>query len=132
MPTRRLFLASIVSVATLGIVADALAQAYPSRTVTMIVPFAAGGPGDTLARILTERMRTSLGHAMIVENITGAAGAIGVGRVARAEPDGYTIGLGFLGTHVLNGAVYKLQYDLMKDFEPIALLANNPDRKSVV
>ena len=125
MPTRRLFLASLVSTA-LGIVADASAQAYPSRTVTIVVPFAAGGPGDTLARILTERMRTSLGQAIIVENVTGAAGAIGVGRVARAEPDGYTIGLGFLGTHVLNGAVHKLQYDLMKDFEPIALLANNP------
>ena len=126
MQTRRLLLVSLVSAATLGIVADASAQAYPSRTVTMVVPFAAGGPGDTLARVLAERMKVSLGQTIIVENVTGAAGAIGVGRVARAEPDGYTIGLGFLGTHVLNGAVYKLQYDLLKDFEPIALLANNP------
>ena len=126
MQTRTLLLASLVSAATLGVVADASAQAYPSRTVTMVVPFAAGGPGDALARVLTERMKVSLGQTIIVENVTGAAGAIGAGRVARAEPDGYTIGLGFLGTHVLNGAVYKLQYDLLKDFEPIALLANNP------
>jgi tripartite-type tricarboxylate transporter receptor subunit TctC len=90
------------------------------------VPFAAGGPGDTLARSLTERMRESLGQTVIIENVTGAAGAIGTGRVARAEADGYTIGLGFLGTHVLNGTVQKLHYDILKDFEPIALLANNP------
>jgi tripartite-type tricarboxylate transporter receptor subunit TctC len=104
----------------------ALAQAYPTRPVTIVVPFAAGGPTDTLARILAERMRDSLGQAVIVENTPGAAGSIGVGRVARAAPDGYTIGIGQWDTHVLNGAVHRLSYDLLKDFEPIGLLPSNP------
>ena len=126
METRRLFLASLAAAASLAIVGDATAQAYPSRPITIVVPFAAGGPGDTLTRILAERMRMSLSQTVIIENVTGAGGAIGVGRVARAAPDGYTLSFGFLGTHVLNGAVYKLQYDVLKDFEPIALLASNP------
>jgi tripartite-type tricarboxylate transporter receptor subunit TctC len=105
---------------------SALAQAYPSRPVTIIVPFAAGGPTDTLARILHERMRDSLGQPVIVENVPGAAGSIGVGRVARAPPDGYTIGIGQWDTHVLNGAVHPLTYDLLGDFEPISLLPSNP------
>jgi len=116
--------AALVS-AALAPITDAAAQGYPSRPITMVVPFAAGGPGDTLARSLAERMRSSLG-TIIIENVTGAGGSIGVGRVARAEPDGYTLGLGFLGTHVLNGAVYTLNYDVVKDFEPIALIASNP------
>jgi tripartite-type tricarboxylate transporter receptor subunit TctC len=102
------------------------AQVYPSRPITMVVPLAAGGPLDTLARILAEPMRASLGQPVIVENVTGAAGTVGTGRVARAAPDGYTFGMGFLGTHVLNGAIYALPYDVVKDFDPIALISSNP------
>jgi tripartite-type tricarboxylate transporter receptor subunit TctC len=104
----------------------ARAQSYPTRPVTMIVPFAAGGPTDTVARIVAERMRVSLGQAVIIEDVAGADGTIGVGRAARAAPDGYTLSVGQWGTHVLNGAVYSLQYDLLKDFEPVALLTSNP------
>jgi tripartite-type tricarboxylate transporter receptor subunit TctC len=91
----------------------------------MIVPFAAGGPTDTLARVISDRMRLSLGQPIILENITGAAGTIGVGRSARAAPDGYTICIGAWNTHVVNGAVYALVYDVLKDFEPVGLLASN-------
>ena len=126
MQTRRLFLVSLACAGMFGIAAEVAAQPYPSRPLTMVVPFAAGGPGDTLARSLTEPMRASLGQPIVVENVTGAGGAIGVGRVARAVPDGYTLSLGFFGTHVLNGAVYNLQYDVLNDFAPIALLAHNP------
>jgi len=101
-------------------------QAYPTRPITMVVPFPAGGPTDTVGRIVAERMRVSLGQPIIIENVTGAGGTIGVGRVARAVPDGYTVSVGFLGTHVLNGAIYPLQYDVLNDFEPVALLASNP------
>ena len=91
----------------------------------MVVPFPAAGPADVLARILSERMRVSLGQSVIVDNIGGAAGSIGVGRVARVAPDGYTIVLGNLGTHVFNGAIYALGYDVVNDFEAIALLPSN-------
>jgi len=104
----------------------AMAQAYPSRSITMVVPFAAGGPVDTLARILAERMRASLGQTVVIENVTGAGGSIGTGRVARAAPDGYTLVIGIWTTHLVNGAIYALQYDVLNDFEPVALLANNP------
>ncbi len=104
----------------------ARAQNYPARPITMIVPFAAGGPTDTIGRIVGERMRASLGQPLIVENITGAAGSIAVGRVARAAPDGYTIGIGHWGTHVVNGATYGLHYDLLTDLVPVALLASTP------
>jgi tripartite-type tricarboxylate transporter receptor subunit TctC len=103
----------------------ASAQTYPSRPVTMVIPFPAAGPADVLARILGERMRVSLGQPVVIENVTGAAGSIAVARVARAAPDGYTLVLGNLGTHVVNGAIYSLQYDLLKDFEPVALLPSN-------
>jgi len=103
----------------------ASAQVYPSKPITIIVPFAAGGPADTLARMLGERMRGSLGQSIVVENAPGAAGSLGVGRATHAAPDGYTIGIGHLGTHVFNGALYNLQYDLIKDLEPIALLPSN-------
>ena len=103
----------------------AIAQAYPSRPVTMIVPFPAAGPADVLARILSEPMRIALGQPVVIENISGAAGSIAVGRAARATPDGYTLILGNLGTHVVNGAIYSLPYDLVKDFEPICLLPTN-------
>ena len=104
----------------------ASAQAYPSRPITMVVPFAAGGPVDTVARILSEPMRATLGQSIIVENVTGAAGSIGVGRVARAAPDGYTLSIGHWSTHVVNGAIYPLPYDLLRDLEPIVLLPSNP------
>jgi tripartite-type tricarboxylate transporter receptor subunit TctC len=119
-----LILAAAVAAAT-GL-AGASAQTYPTRSINLVVPFAAGGPTDTIARILAEGMRQSLGQTVIVENITGAAGSIGVGRVARATPDGYTIGIGHWSTHVVNAAVYPLQYDVLNDFEPISLVANNP------
>src|SRR5713226_4683854 len=105
---------------------NAMAQAYPSRPITIIVPFPAGGPTDTLARILADHMTASLVQSVIVENVSGAAGSIGVGRVARAAPDGYTISIGNWSTHVVNGAIYALQYDVLKDFEPVALLSKNP------
>jgi tripartite-type tricarboxylate transporter receptor subunit TctC len=104
----------------------ASAQTYPSRPITLMVPLAAGGPLDTNARILAEPMRTYLGQPVVVENVTGAGGTIGTGRVARAAPDGYTFGIGFLGTHVLNGALYALPYDVVQDFVPIALVSSNP------
>lgn len=104
----------------------ARAQAYPSRPITMVVPFAAGGPTDTIARILAERMRAFFGQTVLVENVTGANGSIGVGRVARAAPDGYTLSIGQTGTHVLNGASYSLQYHVLDDFEPISLLTDSP------
>jgi tripartite-type tricarboxylate transporter receptor subunit TctC len=104
-------------------VGGAAAQTYPSRPITIVVAFAAGGSGDTITRILADHMRTQLGQPIVVENVGGAAGSIGVGRVARAAPDGYTIISGNWPTHVLNGAVYNLNYDVLKDFEPISLIA---------
>ena len=105
---------------------SATAQAYPARAVTMVVPFSAGGPTDTIARIMAERMGRALGQTVVVENTTGAAGSIGVGRVARAAPDGYMLSIGHWSTHVVNGAVYQLSYDVLKDFEPVAMIASNP------
>jgi tripartite-type tricarboxylate transporter receptor subunit TctC len=102
------------------------AQSYPSRPITIVVPFAPGGATDVIARNLAERMRVILGQSVIIENMTGANGSIGVGRVARAAPDGYTLVIGQWGTFVGNGAVYALQYDLLNDFEPVSLLAESP------
>ena len=110
----------------LAITAPAAAQDYPARPITIVVPFAAGGPIDALARLMAQRMNGELGQPVIVENVAGAAGSAGVSRVYRAAADGYTIGIGNWGTHVLNGAFYRLQYDLINDFEPIALLPSNP------
>src|SRR5258708_9071637 len=113
----------------IGIVAltgVARADDYPSHPITIIVPFAAGGPSDAMARVLAERMRTSLGQPLVIENVTGAGGSIGVGRAAHSPPDGYTISFGHLGTHVANGAVYKLNYDLVADLHPLVLLPSNP------
>jgi tripartite-type tricarboxylate transporter receptor subunit TctC len=124
---RRDFVRLAAGVAALPVASrTAMAQAYPSRSITMVVPFAAGGPVDTLARILAERMRASLGQTVVIENVTGAGGSIGTGRVARAAPDGYTLVIGIWTTHVVSGAIYALQYDVLNDFEPVALLANNP------
>ena len=104
----------------------ATAQAYPSRPLTMIVPFPAGGPLDTVARLLAERMRPTLGQPVIIENVAGANGSLGTTRAARATADGYTIIAGTVTTHVLIGALYNLQYDLLDDFTPIALLGQGP------
>jgi tripartite-type tricarboxylate transporter receptor subunit TctC len=120
---RRQFLHLAAGAAALPAVSRiARAQAYPTRPITMIVPFAAGGTADAFGRIMAEAMKHSLGQPVIVENITGADGSIGVGRAARAKPDGYTIDLGSLSGHVLNGAFYSLSYDLLNDFAPIAPL----------
>jgi tripartite-type tricarboxylate transporter receptor subunit TctC len=122
---RRQFLRLAVGAATLAATAhSACAQSYPTRPITLIVPFAAGGATDTAARILAERMRLTLGQPLIIENVPGANGSIGVGRVARAAPDGYTLVEGIWSTHVANGAVYSLQYDLLADFEPVSLIAD--------
>jgi tripartite-type tricarboxylate transporter receptor subunit TctC len=104
----------------------AMAQVYPWRPITMIVPAAAGGPLDVIGRVLTEPMRGSLGQPIVVENVSGADGSIGTGRAARARPDGYTIDLGFLGGNVLNGVFYSLSYDVLNDFAPISPLATTP------
>jgi tripartite-type tricarboxylate transporter receptor subunit TctC len=104
----------------------ASAQAFPSQPVTIIVSFPAGGPADVIARIVGDRMRTSLGQPVIVENVSGAGGTIGVARAARAAPDGYTLSMGQLNSHVFSGAAYSVRYDLLKDFEPVALLTTNP------
>jgi len=100
----------------------ARAQAYPTRPITMIVPSLPGSPSDAVARVVAERMRRSFGQPIIIENVSGAGGSIGTGRAARAKPDGYTIDLGILSTHVLNGAFYSLPYDVLNDFDPISLL----------
>lgn len=117
---------SAIACAVLLGVAGAVAQPYPSRPVSMIVPFTPGGPVDQVARVVTEHMRGTLGQTFVIENVSGAAGSLGVGRVARAAPDGYTIGIGDIGTYVLNAAVYPLTYDLMADFEPVAMLVASP------
>src|SRR5215467_5612135 len=104
----------------------AAAQTYPARPITIIVPFAAGGPTDVLARVLGEHVRADLGQPVLIENVTGAGGSIGVGRVAGAAPDGYTISAGHFGTHVANGAIYALKYDLERDLDPLARLPSNP------
>src|SRR5437016_4952528 len=112
---RRTFLHLATGTAVLPAVSRvAKAQAYPSRPITMVVPFAAGGAADVIARTIAEAMRASLGQPVIIENVTGAAGTIGVGRVVRAAPDGYTLVAGNWNTHVANGALYSLQFDPLK------------------
>jgi tripartite-type tricarboxylate transporter receptor subunit TctC len=122
---RRAFQASL-ALATFLNIGSAAAQVYPVRPITIINPFPAGAPLDTIARVVGERMRVSLGQPLIIDNVTGAAGTIAVGRVARAAPDGYTISIGNFSSHVLTGAIYSLQYDVLKDLEPVVLLASNP------
>jgi tripartite-type tricarboxylate transporter receptor subunit TctC len=104
----------------------AAAQDYPARPITMIVPFPAGGATDTLARFLAERMRGVLGQSIIIENIGGAAGSLGVGRAVRSPADGYTLSIGTSTTHMLTGGLYALQFDLLKDLEPIILIGSEP------
>ena len=127
----RIALRTIVAVAIFGLcqisaLQSSLAQNYPARPITLIVPYPAGGPSDVLTRILAERLKTALGQTIIVENVTGAGGSIGVGRVARAAPDGYTLAIGHVQTHVINAATLTLPYDVVKDFEPVSLLADTP------
>lgn len=120
---RVLFAALLIA----GFAGVAQAQTYPAKPVTIIVPFAAGGPTDALARAVSERMRQALGgQTIVIENVTGAAGSIGVTRAARAAADGYTISMGHLGTHVINGAIYTLPFDLIEDLEPVGVLGSNP------
>lgn len=117
----------LAALAAVAIGAPAVhAQQFPQRAVTLVVPFAAGGPVDVVARTLAEPMRKALGQAVVVDNTTGAGGSLGVGRVARAAPDGYTVSIGHWSTHVVNGAVYPLGYDLLKDLEPVAMVGGNP------
>jgi tripartite-type tricarboxylate transporter receptor subunit TctC len=125
---RRRVVFAFIAVLALGGLSAGLARAdeHPSHPITVIVPFAAGGPSDAMMRILGERMKTTLGQAILIENVTGAGGSIGVGRAVRSPPDGYTVSFGHLGTHVANGAIYKLGYDLVADLEPVALLPSNP------
>jgi tripartite-type tricarboxylate transporter receptor subunit TctC len=121
---RRAVLAVFIALLVSG--RDALADNFPSHPLTIVVPFSAGGPSDAMARILAERLKTTLGEPILIENVTGAGGSLGVGRVVRSAPDGYTVGFGHLGTHVANGAIYKLGYDLVTDLEPVVLLPSNP------
>ena len=119
---RKLLIASVCVVAWTA-VGSTHAQVYPSRPITMVVPLPAGSAFDVTARLLADRMRVSFGQPVIVENPTGASGSVGTGRCARAAPDGYALCFGGMGTHVLNGAVFALPYDVLKDFEPVSLIA---------
>ena len=135
-PHRRHFLhLAAGAAAVLAVSRIARAQTYPVRPITLVVPYAAGGPTDVIARVLAERMRASLGQPLLIENVVGAGGTIALGRVARAAPDGYTILIGNLGSNVFLGATYRLDYDLVTDFSPVAQVVTNPTvivtRKSV-
>ncbi|MCC8961756.1 tripartite tricarboxylate transporter substrate binding protein BugD [Bradyrhizobium sp. Pear76] len=121
---RRILWAVLAALATFA--GPAHAETWPAHPITIVVPFAAGGPSDAMARILGEHMKQSLGEVLLIENVTGAGGSLGVGRAVRSAPDGYTISFGHLGTHVANGAIYKLSYDLVADLEPVVLLPSNP------
>jgi tripartite-type tricarboxylate transporter receptor subunit TctC len=123
---RRQFLHLAAGAAALPAVSRAWAQTYPTRPITMIVPVAAGGITDVVGRVVADPMTRSLGQPIVVENVGGAEGSIGVGRAARARPDGYTIVIGFFGSHVVNGAYYSLPYDVINDFAPISLLVTFP------
>jgi tripartite-type tricarboxylate transporter receptor subunit TctC len=122
---KKLNLAAVAAMMLAGIV-SATAQHYPSKPITIVVPFAAGGPTDAIARVLGERMGQSLGQTLVVENVTGAGGTLGVARAVRSAPDGYTLSIGHLGTHVINGAIYPLTFDLVNDLEPVAMVTSNP------
>jgi tripartite-type tricarboxylate transporter receptor subunit TctC len=121
---RKTVLAALTALLTFT--GSTLADNFPSHPITVIVPFSAGGPSDAMMRIMADRMKTTLGETILIENVTGAGGSLGVGRTVRSPPDGYTIGFGHLGTNVANGAIYKLGYDLIADLEPVVLLPSNP------
>ena len=118
------FVAALILAA--GAIGGAQAETYPNHPITLMVPTSPGGPPDTIGRILAERMRVTLGQPVIVENVTGAGGSIGVTRVARSAPDGYTVSIGHVNSHVFTGAVYKLSFDLLKDLAPVTLLTSAP------
>jgi tripartite-type tricarboxylate transporter receptor subunit TctC len=120
---RRIVLAALAMLISGG---HALAENFPSHPITVIVPFSAGGPSDAMMRIMAERMKATLGEPLLIENVTGAGGSLGVGRTVRSPPDGYTVGFGHLGTNVANGVIYKLGYDLVTDLEPVVMLPSNP------
>ncbi|HEV2098948.1 MAG TPA: tripartite tricarboxylate transporter substrate-binding protein [Stellaceae bacterium] len=120
---KQLFVAPAVLLLAL---CPAKAADYPAHQITFVVPFAAGGPTDSIGRIFAERMSALLGQSIIVEDIAGAGGSLGVQRLVQAAPDGYTIGVGNWSTHVLNGAIYKLSYDLVSDLAPVVRLPENP------
>jgi tripartite-type tricarboxylate transporter receptor subunit TctC len=123
---RRRFLQLAATAAALLAVSElAWAQAFPTRPITVIVPYAAGGPADALARILGERMRSTLGQTVIVENITGASGTLALTRAVKAPPDGYTLSLGHVGSHVISPAIFSLPFDVLTDLEPVARLPAN-------
>jgi tripartite-type tricarboxylate transporter receptor subunit TctC len=126
MQMRKMVLVLAAVAASFGIAGSAAAQVYPSHPITIIVPFTAGGPSDTLTRVVADRMRAALGQPIIIDNVGGAAGRIGTGRGARAAPDGYTLTAGSAGTHMANGLVYPLNYDVLRDFEPVSLIASTP------
>jgi tripartite-type tricarboxylate transporter receptor subunit TctC len=123
---RKLLTVVVAALLGLGWTGVAAAQTYPTRAITMIVPFPAGGATDTLARFLSEKMRGIFGQPVIIENIAGAAGSIGVGRAVRSAADGYTLSIGTSTTHMLTGGLYALQFDLLKDLEPIILIGSEP------
>ena len=106
--------------------ASAAAETYPSRPITIIVPYPAGGPTDTLARILADHMKNLLGQSIVVENVSGGGGSVGTGRVARSAADGYTVSIGHWNTHVVHGATLNLNFDVLHDFAPVSLLADSP------
>jgi len=126
LPRRTFLHLAAGAVALPGVSRFAWAQTYPTRPITMIIPFTPGGGSDAIGRIVGERMRAWLGQPIVIENVAGANGSIGVGRAARAANDGYTLVMGLWNTHVANGALFGLSYDVVKDFEPIALIASNP------
>ncbi|HEY5067045.1 MAG TPA: tripartite tricarboxylate transporter substrate-binding protein [Xanthobacteraceae bacterium] len=122
----RIARAALLAAALAVVATSAAAQTYPSRPITFIEPFSAGGPSDAVARIVAQAMAKSLGQSVVVENITGAAGTIAAARLARAAPDGYTIGMATWSTHVVSPVVYHPSYSVFKDFAPVALLTETP------
>jgi tripartite-type tricarboxylate transporter receptor subunit TctC len=126
MTTMKTLSMTVAAAAILIGTGNAGAQTYPARPISMLVGYAVGGPSDTIARIMADRMKAALGQPVVVENVTGAAGSIAAGRGARAAADGYTLVMGDWSTHVVNGAMYDLQYDVVRDFEPVSLLPSAP------
>jgi tripartite-type tricarboxylate transporter receptor subunit TctC len=126
LPRRRFLQLASGALALPAVSGGAQAQGYPNRPITLVVPYPPGGPTDTIARLLAERMRAPLGQPVVIENVSGGGGTIAVTRVARAAGDGYTLSIGHWGSHVVNGAVYTLPFDLLTDLVPIALIAEGP------
>lgn len=125
--SRRTFLShSAAALVTPTLSHIARAQSFPTRPITLVVPYPAGGPTDTIARLLAEKMRATLGQPVVIENTSGAGGTVGVGRVAKAAGDGYTLSIGHWGSHVINGAVYSLTFDVLSDLAPVALISEGP------